>query len=350
MSKQIIIHAGYPKTATTTVQQTLYANRDYLLKEHGVLYPSLAICHTNFIKLLFTDNEELFYQRGEVEQRYDLNNKEICISEIKESLSREIDKLAWNKLFISSEYISSLSAAELKSLHEWALNITSDIKIILFTRNPINFSISASQQYLKGGAVLDKIYKAPPLPYFRKTLEKLIYQFGEESIHVQSFEESLDSFDHIVDSIFNSLEITNESTASLPVQIESSNLSMSNLAAQVWNRLNKYSMSEEEKVKLRRTGKMHKILNEISGEKFQLPFSVCQDIYQKSLEDVKWLKRKFGIDYTDKKVLFEKKKIKKINQENLDELSKVIYDLFLTNQRLLAFKNKTIKKNLKQSV
>lgn len=39
---ELIVHAGYPKSATSTIQAKLYANRDTLLR-HGILYPAAGM-------------------------------------------------------------------------------------------------------------------------------------------------------------------------------------------------------------------------------------------------------------------------------------------------------------------
>ena len=41
MKKKIILHIGFPKTGTTTIQNFLHERRTILLREKKILYPSL---------------------------------------------------------------------------------------------------------------------------------------------------------------------------------------------------------------------------------------------------------------------------------------------------------------------
>lgn len=39
--RKIVLHTGLPKTGTSTIQNVFHENREFLLAEEGVLYPSL---------------------------------------------------------------------------------------------------------------------------------------------------------------------------------------------------------------------------------------------------------------------------------------------------------------------
>ena len=58
MNKIIFLHIGIWKTGTTTIQKTLYQNREILL-EKGVCYPDLSYNHT-FLASTFHDSPNDF--------------------------------------------------------------------------------------------------------------------------------------------------------------------------------------------------------------------------------------------------------------------------------------------------
>jgi hypothetical protein len=54
--RRIILHIGLHKTGTTTIQNVLHANRDFLLRHEGALYPSLAPNLSNALLTIFGDD------------------------------------------------------------------------------------------------------------------------------------------------------------------------------------------------------------------------------------------------------------------------------------------------------
>jgi hypothetical protein len=56
--RKIILHIGLHKTGTTTIQNVLHANREFLLRREGVLYPSLAPNLSGALNTVFSDQPQ----------------------------------------------------------------------------------------------------------------------------------------------------------------------------------------------------------------------------------------------------------------------------------------------------
>lgn len=56
MTKSGILHIGLPKTATTSCQLALHANRELLLERHRYFYPSVAPSHNPMLSVMFAED------------------------------------------------------------------------------------------------------------------------------------------------------------------------------------------------------------------------------------------------------------------------------------------------------
>ena len=320
--ERIIIHGGYPKTATTTIQQCLYANRSLLLENLGILYPSISICHTNFLKILFTQRNNLFYQAGEIEEKYDLSNRQECEKRVNEFLVEEIESSSCSSLLISSEFLVNMNLLELQALKVWLKQFTDNIEVLIYTRNPISFATSFAQQLIKGGAVLSEIYENPPQTKFKQRITRLSNVFGREKIKLLPFEASVKKFDHILDSLLTGVNF-NIRFNDLPYKIHKSNSSMSMQSAVIWSRINE--LNKENNYKLKISHKVYKTLIGIPGSKFNLPVDVQSAISESTYSDLQWLSTSFSIHYQlpNSEILNQ---VKIENADTLNAIGTILYD------------------------
>lgn len=152
--KELVLHIGMMKTATTYLQSVLQNNRKELEKQ-GWLYPGKHLNH----------QREAYGLCGKNIPWY----REILARDIQ--LGREVVeevKTTPNSVIISSEALSSLDEVGIK---DFVSKIGQPSRIVITVRSLYNILPSAWQQYVKGGSV----------DSFEKTLDKFIQARGDLS-------------------------------------------------------------------------------------------------------------------------------------------------------------------------
>ncbi|WP_417223679.1 hypothetical protein [Amphritea sp.] len=182
--KRFILHLGFHKTATSSIQRTLSSNKD-LLDELGFFYPIFfrgsrcIINHSIPFYSVYSEKPELYH----VNIR---NGDSQNIVSVNEEYSSKIDEvLDCNKnVIISGEDISILSKSALENIKCKIQEKGFSLEVYCFVRRPYSFTCSALQERIKNGtAVLDDIRVAS------KAVDvlKLKSVFGK-GVHFFSFE------------------------------------------------------------------------------------------------------------------------------------------------------------------
>ena len=159
MPKICYLHAGFPKTASSSFQATCRINKD-LLQDTGITYPYFTCSankqrkynHSYPIISLFTEEPEKkpFNKRlGIVNNIKEVNSA--YESQLEGFLSTSAD------ILISGEGIPDLSAQSLSALVDKISSYGYQIKATALIRSPYFALCSTIQQRIKGGVYVDLI-------------------------------------------------------------------------------------------------------------------------------------------------------------------------------------------------
>ena len=297
--KEIIIHIGMPKTATTSIQQSLYENKEALLRI-GYLYPLVkskniiqrveyyGINHVKLIKDLIDDN------KPSIQKKYT------------KLIKKEINKYQPEKIIISAEILFRKDTKIMKSLLDMLYSTVGDhvkIKLICFVRDPIAWSVSATQQTLKYPALNSKSNKySKVMGAGIKILDTYLNMFGE--IEVYKFEDAVYYKKGVLDFFYNKIGINNTSDF-IKVGIENESLSLeAGCLLQYIERAVPTYVNEKINVSNGRIKGDTDILFGINGEIFNLPNNLKRRINEKTINYRNYLCESFGIEYESK--LFER--------------------------------------------
>ncbi len=299
--RRIILHIGLRKTGTTTIQNVLHANRDFLLRQEGVLYPSLAANLSNALGTICTKvprnqmaNKAAGFTTEERAARIAAQRERF-----RNSLDAEISSLEWNTLLLSAEGVSSFSVSELEKLREWGEKYSSEWTVLVCVRHPVDWTPSVVQELLKYGHTLQQIYEKPPTANYRAQISRAISVFGQENIRVFDFDEASESDGGIVGAFAQQVGLSAPSRDFLASRTVRRNESLSLEAARILDSLNRQRpMFVDDVMAPRRTQPKDEIdyLRRIKGRKFDVPDSVKEGIRSRSREDVAWLNETFGLD------------------------------------------------------
>jgi len=137
------IHAGFPKTGTTSIQQFLRANRE-ALKDIGVLYPATGIHGTGHVKFALSFLNQAYTQRMQ-------NSNLLCdsghASEIKRQIENEITESGTkiNSVIISAESFDGTDAEGIERLTQ-LYQADFQLKIIIYLRRQDRYAESIHSQ------------------------------------------------------------------------------------------------------------------------------------------------------------------------------------------------------------
>lgn len=289
---KLLIHAGTPKTGTTTLQKAMYVHRDKLLKE-GILYPDLDI------------------EPGEMKKhqwlvRYLMENDENRLRSMFCELLDMATESRAKMIVLSTEGIYNHWADYTIEARELLKELTKpfDVSVWCVFRNPIDFALSRYGQVVKN----------PPNGSSPENGTSLSM---EEIIHYPSFQRRLDytAFIDGIESIFGrgSLIVTKYASANILEQartilsvsdrilpdVPRMNESLSTLGIDLVRRLNSLHLSEEQRKEvLGKITNIDTLLGSTSqpltaSEKFRRQVKVI------SAKSEKIFTERFGISWND---------------------------------------------------
>lgn len=302
--KTIFIHAGFHKTGTSTIQQVLFDIRESLATiGDGYFYSSALECnHSIALYSMFSDHPKR-YPRNIKMGRTSTEKIEHFNRQNKDALVRELESSDCRNIIFSGEDISRLETHNLIALKTF-LNQTvqnCEMKVILWTREPVGYIASLLQESLKSGAKINEngMYRRMR-NFFQLNLEKFIHVFGRENICVQSFEDACKHPLGLTGFFLKQLNLNEKHISTLlPANERRLNVALNDKVVHLFSFINTHlPLLENGKINefraLGDTAPLHKI----RGNKFQLTRQTVDKIDKISQTDRLWLKEQFGINYS----------------------------------------------------
>lgn len=182
--KQVILHVGLHKTATSSFQITCGANRQQL-KKQSIHFPQFHIDkrkinnHSVPIFSLFCDQPEKY----NTNIKWGYSNQ---IDRVNAAYQEQLDKAIDNhsKILLSGEDISILPPSGLDNFKRYLLRKGCELRVLCGVRKPYSFTCSEIQQKIRAGTLGD--FQHAKVPQKSKRIETLQRTF--ENIEFFSFE------------------------------------------------------------------------------------------------------------------------------------------------------------------
>ena len=146
-ARRLFLHAGLPKTATTSIQNALFTVRDRLRDEAGVLYPGADPNHTNALCTAFLSDPR-DHIANKIAGRTDLDALRRMAAGIRADLGAEIEAAAPDTILLSAEGVSNLKSTELSEFRDWALGYAERIEVLYIVRQPLRYTTSVMHNIL----------------------------------------------------------------------------------------------------------------------------------------------------------------------------------------------------------
>ncbi|MDU9006525.1 sulfotransferase [Sedimentitalea todarodis] len=160
---KLSLHIGTPKSGTTTIQRFLKRNR-VLLQENGVHVPrSAGESNQQRLAAMFLSDDTVddFFRRLNLQNRA---KRSAAKRRWQADLSAEIEAQPCSHVVMSSEHLQSrLHEPEaIRALSDYLQARFSDIRIILYIRDPLDTVVSLYSTAVKSGSRLAELPLSPP--------------------------------------------------------------------------------------------------------------------------------------------------------------------------------------------
>ena len=288
-NKRLVLHTGLPKTGTTSIQNTFFRCRKFLLRHHGTLYPELNENMTTPLATIFQENpaDHITNKMNGIKGHEEIQKLQ---KQYLDAVEQEFAQKNWSTLIISAEGLSNHSADSLKSLLDWITSYVARWKVMIVIREPISYTGSVIQQHLKGGETLEELFTSPPLPSFRGRISNAMKAFGSGNLDVYRFEDAVSTSIGVVGTFAKHAGLPDSAISHLNEAAVVQNESLSLKAALILDSLNRHRpfFKNGERSK-QRHGRELIYLEQIKGQKFDIPLEVKDRIAQACGDDIEWL-------------------------------------------------------------
>lgn len=283
--KELLLHIGFWKTGTTTIQESLYKNRELLEKE-GVCYPSISSNHTFLPSAFHHDPDNFIVSKSIGKKGTELKQwHEKCLQLFNEELRK------FDRTIVSSEFLLDLNSKSISSLKDYLFSRFEKVNVIVYLRDPANHLSSAVNEQVKQGHYgLDYALELHSQCKEYEKLANWISAFGYENFYLRKLEKKSFKNENIIDDF---LLCWNMDGILKSDSDEKLNTSLSYPAVLIADKL----------VSIFGAGKVpHSVRNElfkIKGIKYKAPLEFRVKAYKNAQKKIESVKEKLGVDLLD---------------------------------------------------
>ncbi len=289
MSKQALIHIGTGKTGTTSIQESLSAQKRKL---NGIGYPNVVGNAQHFLEVVYSDRSQL--SRG---HRSNYKDEAARLKDAKELRNKFLYRvLSKSKVIISSEFLGRFSREQILALKTDLDDAGyTDYRIICYVRDPVSYYRSVLQQKLKAS-------HRPPHPAkfwygARETIENYRQCYGDQVV-VRTYDETLYEGDVVRDFLRQAEQFFNVQISG--IKSKSKNRSLSAEALFVLQRYRELYDFDKDNVQTPGSQLLIKYLAQLPADQMtpiELHPRVEDIILERFQDDMQWLKENYGIDF-----------------------------------------------------
>lgn len=324
--KKIILHIGMWKTGTTSIQETMYTNRD-LLKRNAVYYPDEFSNNIFFIPLYKKDFENHVAVKSNPSTK-----EELLFKSIKAFENFKTEAKNYDTAIFSSEFLLDLSEEEVTRLANDLKKVSENIQIICYVRSPIShFTSAVNEQVKQGHYPLEVAFERHMEVKEYLKLERWKKAFGADAVDVRVFERNSFVKGGLIEDFLDTAGLTLVGEL-IPKDKENQTLSaFSILIADVLAK--KYPSFSPERGNT-------DFLFKIKGKPYRVPSKLVNMVSEKNRKNTDYLAKEYGVvfsqeSYLSDDVLYDEEAINSIANILHSQQSK-IKKLYLENAYLKA--------------
>jgi len=306
-SRKLILHIGYSKCGSSTIQETLSGNYAQLLRE-DILFPRVLSESPSWLRFFWESNLPVTYSEQRVRDKFtDFLNK----------LKKEVDDTQASTIILSDEGLISLGSPDVRALKEFLADFFKgyEVEVVCIVREPISFFTSRCQQFIsdryfddeaiesfiegrsiENGEVRSDCHAMNPEFFFSQNIGN--YRECFNHVTVLKFETAVRDSGGLTHYFLKSIGVDKK------IKDVRLNESRSNQAIEVISYINsKMPFNASSGLwKYRRYGDL-RFFYDLKGPKYSLPEHLKWRLADKIESEVEWLSENYGIAYHGESVL-----------------------------------------------
>jgi hypothetical protein len=287
--KECYLHIGPPKTGTTSIQQTLWKNRDALAAA-GIHYPSLEANHRFFVSAFHQEPEQFDYNR--------MNNlagprlRRVNARKMRE-FEKEASESGCKTLVISAEHLQLLDREAIGKVRTYLQGIAEKTYIVCYIRHPVLAASSYAQEAIKNGARrLADVQEHPPYYRFGNKLREWVEAFGRDWVVLRVLSRDLLYRGDLIQDFLNVLSYSGPEFPTAVREREGLSAAGVLIADSLADFAPKFSKNRAP----------HGYLQRIEGKPFRLKREALLKVQEQCKTDLEYLEKEFGVVLPDPEI------------------------------------------------
>jgi hypothetical protein len=295
--KRVIFHAGILKTGSSSIQESLFHNSE-VLERNGFRY--LKEWGVNHVEIMDGILGEGF--RAVIDGRFVFHSREESIRIINDYIEKMLDVISntpCETLIISAEsmlnYVNNLPKFIIEYLNKM------EIKIIVYIRNPLTYSISLHQQYMAlPWTHLHNVLRASN-DWFNGIIPESVRSLANYHLSFFKFEDAIQDEDGLVGHFFSTIGLPRQEVKNINVfrANESRSCEVVEFLSFAEERVPTFILDNSGCSKSNPVIKKTFPLWKIRGPKFDIPYQNKVELWEQMQDTVIKIRDTIGIDYTD---------------------------------------------------
>lgn len=283
---RVVLHIGFHKTGTTYLQHVLDAQRE-VLRKHGLISPALGRDPGPALIRMLHEHVGSSLPNDQRTPRF-------SVAETLVALHRARADPAAETLLVSAEQLSTEADERHLSRLLEVLDVgTSDVRVLVYVRDPVSSAHSVAQQLIRRGETIRHLTDRPPRPRYRKKLRPFLATFGREQLDIRMFDQTAFIGGTLLTDFLAALDLGGV-TLDLPRKVRA-NRSMSGRAAAVLDMRNRLANAISGGLATRARPRLTlKLTRNIPGDPFRLPDEAIDRLVLACRDDVAWLAQTLG--------------------------------------------------------
>lgn len=292
--RQIIVHAGFSKTGTSSIQDGCYAHRDVLL-QHGIVYPRFHFGEHVFI----THSIPLTAAIARHPARYGVllapqfaAEPGVVIDSLRTQWQRMLQAPQGETLLLSTELIEGFDERDMTALREWLAPHAQRLRVVAFVRSPESGLSSLLQERIKMGGLPD------PWALVGRTRQKLenLQRHFPQALETVNFHAASQHPLGLVGAFLSLAGMPGAALAGLRFNVHNERLSME--AYGLMRAINtRYPPREQAAHGVVRRPRDLDALAQLPGPPFEVPDFAASGLLQASREEAAWLEAQLGFSF-----------------------------------------------------
>ena len=285
--RKLIIHAGMHKTGSTAIQHWLNKKKQPAAHYFEWRNPN----HSILFVLLFQENPHTYFSIASDGYTLEQALKEREIE--KEKIRKQVEESDKELFIFSAERISSAPDDAVEAMHAFFSELFDDIQVYAYVRKPSGFMTSMFQQHLKTGKI--KLHFGKLWPDYRRRFERLVRIFGDENVHLRSFDKLAETKTEVVSDFADWIGLQGAPKREI--------LRNKSMTATGMSLLYFYRKKIEPEVppenKKDYNERVLDAVQKLPGEKFQIVLDPGKRLRKKFVLDLDWISGRLGEDFND---------------------------------------------------